>query len=332
MKPKGFQGDLTTLANRQEVPHRGGAQVGGLFRGDNTLNTTKSDERAIDNASKGAADGGFLGVIKADSQLTAALKAVKQATTTVMEARSDLLAAYDAIEVAQAEKDAEDAAKEIAALKGDAEKIRSALEFIDNGPAKIAKLLEEGVEKLSHVGSVCALVFSTLPVAGLTAAEAKLAQAQTRMKAATAAGLQHRLEAAKSKALAALQVLSEKKANLHTAMTARREAYDEAGRQAGAASHGGPASSAKVAAFISAIPVAEIVVANLRNIVDKTRYGLALQHQTEQAWNLPVAIGTLEYCQTYFGAALADWTERLQALIANKDRIAGERPETGSDE
>ena len=122
-------------------------------------------------------------------------------------------------------------------------------------------------------------------------------------------------------------------------MTARRKAYNTAGKSAGDVAVGSRNSQQKIAAMIAAIPIVENAVAALQNIGNKTKnarpryspeaglgYGIALYHKEKAAFNLPVAVGVLEWCNAFFGETYQDWSERLKSLRDLKEQIAGTRP------
>ena len=342
---KGYKGNLLDLTSKQEVPTRGGPQIGGLFKGDNSLNTTKADEKAINTSAaalqhgKGGAEAGFLGTTKADSDLKAELSKVKAAADTAIAANEKLNSATAAVKYAEAQEKADEAQAEIKELTEQAEQVKSIIEFTVGAPEKLAKLAEEGINKLEAVGTIASLMLDIFPSAAMDAAKAKLAAAQTEMKTEKGKQLQADLNAAKAGLRAALESLAGEKSALASAMTARRQAYNAAGVAAGAAAGGSTSSQQKVAGIIAAIPIVETAVAALRNITDKTMkvrppytekaglgYGIAVSHKFSQALNLPNAIGILEYCNLWFGSVQADWTERLNSLMAAKERIAGTRP------
>jgi hypothetical protein len=342
---KGFTGDLTTLAGEQQVPQQGGPSVGSLF-GSSGLNLTKADQKSIDGAAHARETGkdkgmsqAFLGTNKADTDLKAALEFLKAAAEQVTATKQTLESAIQAIEYANAEKEAEDAKAEIEELKKTVEFVKGFIEFATSGPGKLAKLAEEGIDKLEAVGTISSLILDIIPIAGMKEAEGKLAAAQEKMKTAKGKQLQANLEAAKASSRGAVHDLAGKRDSLLSALTARRLAYNTAGDASGHAATGNDASKKKVAGLVAAIPIVENVVAALRNISSKTAfarpewdeksglgYGIALYHQNWEAIDLPTAIGMLEWCNLYFGFTGEDWQDRLTMLLKTKEQLQGTTP------
>jgi hypothetical protein len=343
--PKGYKGTLLDLSEMQQVPTRGGPKVGSLFRGDGSLNTTKADEKAIDSSAaamdhgKGGIQDSFRATATADSELQGQISMVKAAIETVKKDSFTLKAANEAIEFAKAEDEAGEAKEEIERLKQETETVASIIEFIVAAPEKLASLAEEGVNKLEAVGTVATLMLKIFPSDEMQRATAKLAKAQATMKTAKAAELQAKLEAAKAGMAASIDALAGQKKLLAAKLMARRQAYSAAGVAAGGAATGSSQSQQKIAGIVAAIPIVESVIASLRNITAKTSkvrppyspeaglgYGIAISHQNSAAFDLPNAIGVLEYSNTWFGTVQGEWQERLKSLNATKERIGGTRP------
>jgi hypothetical protein len=332
--PPSYQGgNLDALAGSQHVPNRGGPSLDSLFTG-NAVNVNRDAVTKV--SSSGVADAGFLGMIGADAALRSALHNLSSQASKVMASNHALKAAQARIAAAAAAQDVAAAEAEIEQLKRESEHVTGAIEFIDTGPAKVAELVKQGLETVTHVGAVCSLVLRTFPRAGLESAERRLAGSRFAMQHAQTEALESELAAAKEQSLAALHALHAAHESLAVAMTARRQAYDEAARQVIAASDG----DQKLGAVIGAIPIAEAVVANLRHLTEITRdarppctyegaigLGIAISHGYSCALLLPQAIGWLEFIHIHFGFLCGDWSARLQSLQAIRGELAGHRPE-----
>ncbi len=145
--------------------------------------------------------------------------------------------------------------------------------------------------------------------------------------------LTENLEGAKMRSLAAVRELSARRLELDAAAAERREAYDAVGKDIG---------NPDIAASLSAIQAVEVVVANAKIIVNQTRdarphpdpqvavgFGIAVHHGLPEAQLLPAAIGTLEFCNTYYSELWLDWNERLSSLNAMKQSLTGDREGSG---
>lgn len=325
--PKAFQGNLAALAERQEVPHRGGTQVGQLFDATQQANLSDREQHA---AHRVEAD--MLGLSRADTQLKAVLARVKAALNALAASKASLRAAVHAIDLGTAEMDAESAEAEIKALKEDSDEALQMAEFITNGPERLAGLLE----KVTHPASACALVFSLLPNDKLEAAKAKLKAARSKMRNAKVAMLQEQLAAAQLAVSAAIEELTARRFEVQAAYLARRESYDDVGTKT---------QNPRLASLLAAIPVVEAVVARARIIVERTAnvrpecteqaalgYGIALQHKKEEAMMLPLVLGMLEGTHSHFQVLCDRWSTRLKSLLAIKEQLSGMEPSSSGDE
>ncbi len=347
---------LTSSAEYQQLPKRGGATVGSLFRSDHSLNTTRSDQRAIDSVrnaqerGQGTIERRFRGASAEDDRLVAAMKKVKAASAKVVSAKRGIEAAAAAIAHSKAQSQASEANAEIGRLQAEVDGAKQLFGLL-GGISKLAGLADEGITKtggvgtliqmtgLGSVGSVATMILDVFPDERIQIAKAKLATAHATMKNKKADELQARLGKSKQAMSVAIALVEAAIAELRVGLSTRRDAYDDAAIEAGQVASGDSTSKAKIAGFIAAIPIVEHVVGKLNIIVDRTAnprppysaaagvgYGIALYHQKWEAINLPNAIGSLEFCHMIFSELANDWGIRLQQLLAAKTRMSGERP------
>lgn len=334
--PSHFHGDLDQLALAQQVPQRGGFRVSSLFEG-NQVALSEEDQQAMSTIrATGGADDGFLDAIHADYQLQGSLQRVQAASQEIVAANESVRGAQAKIRRTKASEMIVDGHDRLDKLQRQSDMLASVLEFVDGGPARVAKVISEGIDKLSHVGSLSALVVRLLSGHALDAAQRRITEAKEDERRAHETELDATLAAAQAKALAAVILLGAAKSDLAAAMASRRMAYDKAGRAATRASGG----STKVAAIMSTIPIAEELVGIIEIVHKATAgarptctargafgYGLAVAHHPELADALPRVIGWLEYVHDRFGGMAGDWRERLNELRAAREQMAGSRPE-----
>lgn len=328
--PSGYHGDLTGLAGVQRVPNRAGMQVNSLFEGNN-IKLGPADHADLNRI--GGPDGsdyGFLGTIVADAALRAALHNVRAKAQNLAAQNDSLKAAQARLTAQLAARDITKTESEIQHLRDQTEILAPVIDFIDVGPAKIFDLAKQ----YSHPGSMCAAMLRMFPNHEIEGAELRLANLRTTMKHAEMNSYEFDLDAAKSRSIAALQELAGAREELSVAAGRRRQAFDETGQKIANVS-----GNQKLGAVWSAIPIVEEVVASLRHLTEVTRgarpacnddgalgFGIALAHHYPCAYQLPVAIGYLEFINTYFGILCSDWAERLRSLRGAQKQLMGQRP------
>lgn len=343
---KDWQGNLGSLAEDQQVPQRGGPRVGSLFFGSD-LALSGPDDRAIASAGeamqhgRGGVEHAFLETERADTDLKDAIEDIKSAAINVSETKHGIDAAVADLDAAAAAREASEARVDIAALRREADVVAGTLSFAFGLPEQLTTILDGGATGTDALGTTANTILGLVSDERLHDAQTRLAEATRRMQDAAEKGLEARLAHAWDESRKAVHKLQGSRNKLLGKLTERREAYNAAGLAAAEVSSGPDASKHKVAAIISAIPIVEAVVAAIRNIVDKTTnaaptytreaalgYGIARYHQTEESLELPIAIGQLLYIQRMWGMSLANWKQRLDTLLAAKDRIAGPRPQS----